>query len=232
MIYNIYGLVSPIDGQVVYIGVTSHSVDFRVKQHYWHLNEVNYGRRNNNKRFEYLKSILPLKVTGILLKQVDDTTSTLSIDFWEKYYIDKYFKINPNLLNETDGGRGGNTYKYKNDTEIKTIGEKISRALKGKPKSKKFADNLSTSRKGLGNPGTKKLNEPIYAVNYISRKKLKKVFYYGFEINEFLNKGNAWSNVRKAINHINRRNGSNLDFQVCYGYYWLTKEYADNYEFM
>ena len=64
MIYNIYGLVSPIDGQIVYVGVTSHSIEHRVKQHYWHLNEVDYGRRNNNKRFEYLKSILPLKLSN------------------------------------------------------------------------------------------------------------------------------------------------------------------------
>ena len=136
------------------------------------------------------------------------------------------------MLNETDGGKGGNTHKYKTNTEIKTIGEKISKALKGKPKSKKFAENLSENRKGLGNPRAKKLKEPIYAINYISRKKIRKAFYYGFEIDNFLNKENAWSNIKKAINHINMRNGSNLDFQVCYGYYWLTKEYADNYEFL
>ena len=204
MIYNIYGLVSPIDGQIVYVGVTSHSIEHRVKQHYWHLNEVNYGRRNNNKRFEYLKSILPLKVTGVLLKQIDDTKSMLSVDFWrliieeiislEKYYINEYFKLNPNLLNETDGGKGGNTHKYKTNTDIKTIGEKISKALKGKPKPKSFADNLSVKRKGLGNPRAKKLKEPIYAINYISRKKLRKVFYYGFEIDNFLNKeNNQWT---------------------------------------
>ena len=67
MIYNVYGLVSPIDEQVVYVGMTTHSIEHRLKQHYWHLNEVNRGERKTNKRFEYLKSILPLKVTIKLL---------------------------------------------------------------------------------------------------------------------------------------------------------------------
>lgn len=232
MIYNIYGLVSPINGQIVYIGVTTHSIEARVKQHYWHLNEVEYGRRNNNKRFQYLKSILPLKVTGVLIKQIDTEISNLSITFWEKFYIDKYRKLNPNLLNETDGGKGGNTHKYKTKEDVKTIGDKISKALKGNPKTKRFADNLSTNRQGVGNPGAKKLEEPIYAINYLSRKKIRQVFYYGFEINKFLNKVNAWSNVKKVVNNVNSRNGNNLDFRMCYGYYWLTKKYADNYEFM
>lgn len=232
MIYNIYGLVSPIDGQIVYVGSTSHNIEHRVKQHYWHLNEVEYGKRNSNKRFEYLKSILPLKVTGILLKQIDTRKSSLSVTFWEKYYISKYFKINPNLLNETDGGPGGNTHKYKTEFDIRTIGEKISAKLKGKPKPEGFGKKLSIMRKGLGNPAIKKLEEPIYAVNCISNKKIRKVFNYSFEIEDFLNKRNSWSNIKKAINHINRKNGSNLTFQNCYGYYWLTKKYADNYEFM
>ena len=232
MIYNIYGLVSPIDGKVVYVGATSHSIEHRIKQHYWQLNEVDYGRRCMNKRFAYLKSILPLKVTGILLRKVDTNVDKLSVTFWEKYYISEYFKLNPNLLNETDGGTGGNTHKYKTESDIRTIGEKISEKLKGKKKPEGFGKRLSAIRKGFGNPAVKQLNEPIYAINYISRKKLRKVFHYGFEINEFLKKENAYSNVKKALNHINRRNGSNLDYQVCYGYYWLTKKYADEYEFM
>ena len=40
MINRIYGLVSPITNEVVYIGSTSFTLEHRLKQHYWHLNEV------------------------------------------------------------------------------------------------------------------------------------------------------------------------------------------------
>ena len=58
MIYNVYGLVSPIDGQVVSVGMTTYSIEHRLKQHYWHLNEVNRGERKNNKSCDFLMFIL------------------------------------------------------------------------------------------------------------------------------------------------------------------------------
>lgn len=232
MINRIYGLVNPITNEVVYIGSTSFTLEHRLKQHYWHLNEVEKGTRKTNKRFEYLKSLLPNKVNIILLKEIDLTKSSLSASFYEKYYIELYRKKNPNLLNEAKGGTGGNTHKYKTTSEIKDIGTKISNRLKGRSKPAGFAEHLSKIRKGLGNPNTTKLNKPVYAVNIYSRKRLPHNFNYGFEINNFLHRNNAWSNVKKAINKSNNRNGNKLDFQVCYGYYWLTEEYANNYPIM
>lgn len=230
MIYNIYGLVSPIDGQIVYVGLTTLSIEHRLKQHYWHLNECNRGERNSNKRFEYLNSILPLKVSVILLKSFDSESSlSLSPKFYENLYINKYRKLNPNLLNETDGGIGDNTYKYKTKEEIKEIGIKISNKTKGKKKPKGFAEHLSEIRKGTNNPMCKPLDNKIYAVDCNTHIRVNGSFNYAFEIDEFLTLKNAWSNVKKAINHVNRRNGSNRDYQVCYGYYWLTWENAKFY---
>lgn len=224
---HIYGLKSPIDGQIVYVGATTKSLDFRLKQHYWHLNEVINGTRKSNKRFEYLKSILPLKVSIISLYETDDVNG---LKFYENRYIEQYRKINPNLLNETDGGIGENTHKYKSSEEIKNLGIKISNKLKGKSKPKGFAEHLSKIRKGSGNPMARPLDTPIYCININTHKRLKGFFMYGYQINQFLNTKNAWSNVKKAINHPNNRNGSHLDYQVCYGYYWLTWEYAKNYQ--
>lgn len=230
MIYNIYGLVSPIDGQIVYVGMTTHKIEQRLKQHYWHLNEVERGERNTNKRFDYLKSLLPLKVTIKLLKSFDTNNGfSLSPKFYESFYIKKYRELNPNLLNETDGGIGENTHKYKTEQEIKEIGNKISNKLKGKSKPKGFAEHLSNIRKGSSNPMAKMLPYPIYIVDCNTHKRIKGSFIYGYQVNEFLNKDNAWSNIKKAVNHINVRNGSKRHFQVCYGYYWLTWKYAKDY---
>lgn len=230
MIYNVYGLVSPITNEIVYVGITTHSIEKRLKQHYWHLNEVERGERKTNKRFEYLKSLLPLKVSIKLLKSFDsDAKFSLSPKFYESFYINKYRELNPNLLNETDGGLGNNTHKYKTKQDIKEIGNKISNKLKGKCKPKGFAEHLSEIRIGSNNPMAKPLSNPIYVIDCNTHKRLKGCFIYGYQINTFLNKDNAWSNVKKAINHINMRKGSNRDFQVCYGYYWLTWEYAQKY---
>lgn len=230
MKYNIYGLISPIDGQVVYVGCTTHSIEHRLKQHYWHLNEVINGKRSSNKRFEYLKSILPLKVSTILLKSIDTSKpNSLSSKFWESYYINKYRKINPNLLNETDGGKGNNTHKYKTDTEIKEIGIKISKAIKGKAKPEGFAEHLSNIRKGLGNPMCKKFKEPIYAYDVVKKVLIETPFNYGFEIENFLNCHNEWSNIKKRINKINNRRGAKTKYATARGFSWLTYEYAKEF---
>ena len=230
MIYNVYGLVSPIDGQVVYVGITTHNIEHRLKQHYWHLNEVIRGERKTNERFEYFKSILPLKVTIKLVTSFNtDNKFSLSPKYYESFYIKKYRELNPNLLNETDGGIGGNTYKYKSKNDMEEIGNKISNKLKGKPKPEGFAEHLSMIRKGSNNPMAKELERHIYIVDCNTQKRLKAVFTYSYQIDDFLCKKGAWSNVTKAINHINRRNGSKRHYQVCYGYYWLTWECAKDY---
>lgn len=199
MIYNIYGLVSPINGQIVYVGMTTLKIEVRLKQHYWHLNECNKGERNSNKRFEYLNSISPLKVSIKLLKTFDsDNAFSLSPKFYESFYIKKYRNINPNLLNETDGGIGDNTFKYKSSNEIKEIGIKISNKLKGRKKPKGFAEHLSEIRKGSNNPMAKPLESPIYIVDCNTCKRLKGSFMYGYQINEFLGIDKAWSNVKKS----------------------------------
>ena len=225
---HIYGLKSPIDGKIVYVGATTHSLSHRLKQHYWHLNEVIKGTRKTNKRFEYLKSILPLKVNIVSLYETNDVNGW---KFYESRYIAKYKEINPDLLNETDGGIGENTYKYKSKEEINEIGNKISNALIGKTKPDGFAEHLSFIRTGSGNPMAKPLKEKVYAIDINTCKKLRKEFNYGYEINSFLGKKNAWSNIKKALNHRNMRNGSHLTYQVCYGYYWLTGKDAEQYEF-
>lgn len=225
---RVYGLKSPIDGKIVYVGATTHTLNHRLNQHYWHLNEVIKGTRKTNKRFEYLKSILPLKVSIVLLYETNDVNG---LKFYESRYIAKYREINPDLLNETDGGIGENTHKYKSEVEIKEIGDKISNALSGKQKPIGFAEHLSNIRSGSGNPMAKQLEEPIYAININTNKKVKKEFKYGYEIDSFIGQRHAWSNVKKAINHINRRKGIHHRFQVCYGYYWVTDFYAKDYEF-
>lgn len=114
----------------------------------------------------------------------------------EKYYINYYRKINPNLLNETNGGIGGYTAINKSDNEKSIIGRKISNAIKGRKKPKGFAEHLSAIRKGKNNPMTQRLEIKIGAYK---ENNLIKSFEYGFEINEFIGSKSAYSNVHKVL---------------------------------
>lgn len=84
------------------------------------------------KLFKFLDSYLPLRVQVKLLRAVDTDKPFNDVDFMEKYYINYYRKINPNLLNETNGGIGGYTAINKSDNEKSIIGRKISNAIKGR----------------------------------------------------------------------------------------------------
>lgn len=196
MIVNIYGLVHPSTKEVIYVGQTRTSIENRLDEHYWKLNEAKRGKRTMTKLFKFLDSYLPLKVQVKLLKVVDTDKPFSNADFMEKYYINYYRNINPNLLNEADGGIGGYTSINKSDDEKSEIGEKISKANKGRKKPDGFAENLSIKRKGANNPMAKCFTKKVGA--YINGE-LIKTFNYSYEIDEFFEKKGSWSNIKKVL---------------------------------
>ena len=108
-------------------------------------------------------------------------------------------KINPNLLNEANGGIGGNTISNKTDEEKKAIGNKISNILSGKSKPDGFAEHLSDIRTGKGNPMAKVLNPKIVVLKSTNNNSIIRSFDYVFEINAFLDDAHAGSNIVKQL---------------------------------
>ena len=192
---KIYTLVHPITKEVVYVGQTTKSLSERLKGHYWKLNEANRGERTLTPLFKYLNDLKPLMVEAILLKEVDTNEANET----EIYYISKYRKINPNLLNEANGGIGGNTISNKTDEEKKAIGNKISNILSGKSKPDEFAEHLSDIRTGKGNPMAKVLNPKIVVLKSTNNNSIIRSFDYVFEINVFLDDAYAGSNIVKQL---------------------------------
>lgn len=195
MIINIYALVNPSNNEIIYVGQTKLGIKKRLDQHYWKLNEAKKGKRSMTKLFKFLDNYLPLKVKIKLLRIIDTEKPFENADFLEQYYINHYRTINPNLLNESDGGIGGFVWKNKSDKDKNIIKEKISKANKGKKKPEGFGKNLSIKRKGANNPMAKKLNIGIYDKN----KNLIYICNYGFEVNEFLKDKWFWSNNSRLI---------------------------------
>lgn len=206
----IYGLKDPITNQIVYVGQSRFLPEKRLKQHYWKLNEVKRGERNWTKLFHYLDDLLPNKPIPFLIKELDNSKSIYSNpDWYEEYYIKKFKKEGYNLLNETDGGFGGNTIKFKTKSEKEEIGRKISFKLKGKPKPPGFGEHLREIRKGKNNPMCVPFEEKIGC--FTKNGVFIKSFNYSFEIDNFIGSKGAYSNIKKQIGIPNR---------FPYGYLW------------
>lgn len=198
----IYYLQNPTTLEIFYVGATQCSLNNRLRTHYQHLREFERGDRYRNKRYDYLSNLRPNKATIHLLEIVTDISL---LNEREQFYISHYRRINPNLTNMTDGGRGKHTSKYYTDEQMLEYTNKISIANKGKKKPKGFSENLSIARKGLGNPAAKPIrNNGIIGtkdrVNFIW-------FRYGFEVNNYFNNKSAYSNVYRFVNTKNKPYG-------------------------
>lgn len=185
----IYCLVNPVTEEIFYIGATKTSLMERLQKHYWDLTSYQKGKRGYNKRFEYLENLLPIYASIGLIEEV----KLEELDKKEKYWINYYKELNPNLTNTTVGGKGGDTYSLQSKSKQKEISYKISKANKGKPKPKGFSENLSKTRQGINNPAAKEIS-----IGWIVCDK-KHLFKYGFEINSFMNSKHAYGNIFKAL---------------------------------
>lgn len=192
---KIYALVHPITKEIVYVGQTTKTLIERLKGHYWKLNEANRGERTLTPLFKYLNDIKPLELEIVLLTEVESNEANEA----EIYYIAECRKCNPNLLNETNGGIGGNTIVNKTEEQKRIIGNKISSILSGKAKPEGFAEHLSDIRTGKGNPMAKPLNPKIVVLKSTNNNSIIRSFDYVFEINTFLDDAHAGSNIVKQL---------------------------------
>lgn len=210
----VYYLQNPNTGEIFYVGAIQISLKNRLRTHYQHLSEMKKGQRKSNKRYEYLLNLQPVKATIHLLEIVIDG----NLSERERFYINKFREINPNLTNMTNGGQGQFTAEYCSEKQKLETGQKISLKLKGKKKPEGFAQHLSDIRHGLNNPNAKEIS-----IGWIVADE-KFLFKYGFEINNFVHKKDAYGNIYKYF--INKRTGNP------YGHKWelfsnLSKEIQD-----
>lgn len=191
---QIYCLKNPITNEIFYIGATTKSLKERLNKHYWDINALEKGQRENNKRFEYLKNLLPVKAVIELIEKVNLDV----LEEKEKYYINFYNNINPNLTNTAKGGKGGDIYSNHLEVRKQEISDKISKANKGRSKPIGFAENLSLTRKGKDNPNCKELEDWVVCNSTY-------LFKYKYEINDFIGSKDAYGNIKKVIGKFNRR---------------------------
>ena len=201
----IYYLQNPTTGEIFYVGATEHPLNKRLWRHYQNLKEFERGARRANRRFLYLQNLLPIKATIHLLENV---TTKEQLKNQEVFHINHFRAINPNLTNMTDGGTGQHTSKYYTEAEMEEYSAKLSKANSGRTVPQHIKDQLSETRMGINNPGAKAYIDPIVC---IIDTQTTRVFLHSFEIDDFIGKVGAASNVSAYL----KRGGG-----LCYKYKW------------
>ena len=118
------------------------------------LHERRYGHLRAKDDYYFHKSLRKRGAEGYKLAIIVKDVPTEELGDIERYYIDVLDSLNKNGkgYNIAEGGDGGNSLAGKTDEEKKEIGEKISKANKGKKHSEETKQKLSESHKGEKNP--------------------------------------------------------------------------------
>lgn len=191
---TIYFLKNPNTHEIFYIGATTIPLNKRLEQHYAHLKEYKNGLRNWNKRFEYLDKLYPVKAKIYSIELVDKNI----LDNVESMYIGLFKSWGFELTNSTDGGKGGNTYKYLNTIQKEKTKLKLKAKLTGKSKPIGFSENLSINRQGANNPMAKTGKYgPIVSFDKLWNP--IKMFKYSYEITADFNNAHLHSNIIKML---------------------------------
>jgi len=194
MIGFIYFLQNPITKDIFYIGATKASLYNRLTSHYAHVRECVTGRRNFNRRCQYLSDLLPTKAEIYLLEIVENIEE---LDRIEGFYISLFRSWGFNLLNGNDGGVGGNTWKGLTIKKKKIASEKLSHANTGRKKTTEQIKQMSISRMGRNNPAAGKAKHPpIVAFN---GDEPLRMFKFSYELTEYSGSSNHYGAIVRML---------------------------------
>ncbi len=132
--YYIYTLENPITNEIRYVGYTKKSLPKRLNSHFKNVCEAIDGKRKWNKRLSWIKSLLVDNILPII-KELDVCYSKQEAYELEIYWIDQMKQWGLALVNMTSGGDGGDTFSQQSLEIQKSIRDKISLKLSGRPRS-------------------------------------------------------------------------------------------------
>lgn len=121
--YQIYKVTNTKNGKF-YIGKTTDSIEQRWKRH---IEDAISGRLDTH----FARAIRKWGKDSFIIEEIDTATNEEELNQKEIYWIAFYDSAKKGY-NKTDGGEGGNTYKYKTEEEIAFIKEKIKESKMGR----------------------------------------------------------------------------------------------------
>jgi len=156
-----------------YVGQTTKTLKERRKEYEYKINCVD---------FYFYRAMRKYGIDNFTWKIIKICRNKTELDWWEKYYIQKYKTKYPNGYNMTDGGEGTPNRIIRDETRYKlriaNLGKKASEETrkklseshmgkpnshKGKKFSKEWKENLSKAHKGYKMPEEqkKKISESL-----------------------------------------------------------------------
>jgi hypothetical protein len=154
--YYIYTLENPTTNEIRYVGYTKKSLPQRLNMHLKNVNEAIGGKRQWNKRLSWIKSLLAADILPVI-NELDVCYSKQNAYELEIYWIEQMKQWGFSLVNMTLGGDGGDTFSQQSAEVQKSISDKISLKLSGRPRSidtiDKWRDSLEEHGHWLSKPG-------------------------------------------------------------------------------
>ncbi len=201
---HVYCLYDPITLVPKYIGLTTHSIELRLK---CHLKDSSY--KKPNKRINWIKSLKNKGLSPISESLGEYDNSELS--FWEQHYIWLYRSWGFNLKNATFGGEGGvKIAPYKATEETK---KKISIS------AKKHAKEVVRKNTELGVYERAKIR--MLGEENPAKKQIKPILQYTKE-GVFIKE---WNSIQEAsiffkVDGSNINRVCNKKHQLCLDFVW------------
>jgi len=130
----IYTLSDSDTKEIRYVGKTINPSQ-RERAHFNNLKGINL-------RVNWIKSLKTLQKKPLL--EVVDIVSPDDWEFWEKYWISQFKQWGFRLVNTTDGGEKGKSFKHTENAK-----KKISIAQTGRKMHKAWRNAISQGRKGM-----------------------------------------------------------------------------------
>lgn len=242
----IYCITNKINGKK-YIGQSKRDNGIRIKEHF-------QVAQDNHTNLHLYNSIRKYGKDNFTIEMLKNNIPECELDKWEIYYIQKYDTL-INGYNNTKGGGGVRGYHHSIETKKKISehhnpdgytperAQKISLALKGKPKSEEHKRKLSECRKGRY---TKEANgfygkHHTAESNYINSLKHRKYIFKQIELdtNQVINTFFSIHDVCRYIldNNLSQAKPTSVAYRIyqtlygnqkqAYGFGWVGEKCND-----
>jgi len=139
-----YVLINSLDHQPIYIGQGHND------RYSYHLKAAVNNSHYNKHLQRKIQKIL--SNNGTIIESVFNVESEQEAKQIEVSWIKQSNRMGVKLCNKTDGGDGGNTYKYLTDEQLNDAKSKLSKLHKGKSLSAEHKRKISEAKKGVPCP--------------------------------------------------------------------------------
>jgi len=226
--YKVYSLQIKDKEEVRYIGITKHSLNHRLKVHYWHTN----WKTKTNKLLSHKDKWLNKNKNNIQIVLLEENINSINeANIKEIQYIKLFKSFGAKLINSTLGGDG--TKGCKNKMKGKTLPETWKRNLQEARRGRKLSKThrINIGKAFIGKKHTQNTKDLIR--NKMTSEHLKKLSkkVVQFDLNNnLLNTFKSLTEASKITGQSRRAITEQVSLRVLKGKKYIWRYYDPNYD--